>query len=84
MSNYKGTVLWLNASGGYGFLRPIHGGDVFVHFDEEELRRLRNLREGDPVEFDIKDSESGPQAQHVVAGTPSHQEHSGDTAQRQE
>ena len=49
-----GTVKWFNATKGFGFIQPDHGGkDVFVHISAVEKAGLNNLREGDKVNYDI-------------------------------
>jgi cold shock protein len=49
----------------YGFLRPLEGGeDVFVHasmVDAEEPPRP-----GDLVEYDVEETDEGPQARNVT------------------
>lgn len=49
-----GTVKWFNLNKGFGFIAPEDGGqDVFVHISALERAGLRNLNEGQRVEFDI-------------------------------
>ena len=49
-----GTVKWFNATKGFGFIQPDHGGkDVFVHISAVEKAGLNDLREGDKVNYDI-------------------------------
>ena len=62
----KGTVKWFNDSKGYGFIEQPDGDDVFVHFSAIEAEGFRTLAEGEEVEFEIRDSERGLQASHVV------------------
>ena len=62
-----GTVKWFDDSKGYGFITPSDGGkDVFVHFSAIESDGFRTLAEGEQVEFEIRDSERGRHAAHVV------------------
>jgi CspA family cold shock protein len=64
-----GTVKWFNSRKGFGFITPAEGEkDVFVHFsaikvDENEFA---TLNENDEVEFEVKQSEKGLEAQNVV------------------
>lgn len=62
----KGTVKWFNDSKGYGFIQQNEGEDVFVHFSAIEADGFRTLREGEVVEFEILESETGRQAAHVM------------------
>ncbi len=62
----QGTVRTF--SGTYGFITPDDGDrrDEFVHFTGIRGRGFRSLEEGQRVEFDIEDTERGPQAVDVV------------------
>ena len=62
----KGTVKWFNDSKGYGFIEQTEGDDVFVHFSAIEAEGFRTLAEGEHVEFEVRDSEKGPQAEKVI------------------
>jgi CspA family cold shock protein len=62
----KGTVKWFNDSKGYGFIEQPEGEDVFVHFSAIESEGFRTLAEGEEVEFEVRDSEKGLQAAHVM------------------
>jgi CspA family cold shock protein len=64
-----GTVKWFNAEKGFGFLEQAEGGpDVFVHFSAIKAQGYRELKEGEPVTFEIEQSPKGPQAANVVRG----------------
>ena len=65
-SRMKGTVKWFNDSKGYGFIEQPDGEDIFVHFSAIEAEGFRTLAEGEKVEFEIRDSEKGKQAAHVM------------------
>ena len=61
-----GTVKWLNAEKGFGFIAVDGGGDdVFVHYSAIESSGFRSLDEGQAVEFDIVQGPKGQQADHV-------------------
>jgi cold shock protein len=62
----KGTVKWFNDSKGYGFIKLSQGNDVFVHFSAIQADGFRTLNEGEEVEFEVRESERGPQATNVV------------------
>ena len=63
----QGTVKWFNADKGYGFIAVDGGRDVFVHFSAIQSDGYRSLEEGQRVEFDIENSDRGPQASAVRA-----------------
>jgi len=63
----QGTVKWFNADRGYGFIAVDGGRDVFVHFSAIQMDGYRSLEEGQRVEFEITQSDRGPQAEAVRA-----------------
>jgi len=62
----RGSVKWFNDQKGYGFITAEGQSDVFVHFSAIEGNGFRTLREGEQVEFEIKASERGAEASHVI------------------
>src|SRR5579871_5837299 len=56
-----GTVKWFNSQKGFGFIAPDQGGpDAFVHISAVERAGLRDLREGQKVDFElVSDRKSG-------------------------
>lgn len=60
-----GTVKWFNAEKGFGFISREDGSDVFVHFSAIQGDGFKTLEEGQPVTFDVEDSDRGPQAVNV-------------------
>jgi len=62
----RGMVKWFNDRKGYGFISAEGQSDVFVHFSAIEGNGFRTLREGEQVEFEIKASERGTEASHVI------------------
>jgi CspA family cold shock protein len=62
----RGTVKWFSDTKGYGFIAAEDQQDVFVHHSSIEGEGFRTLHEGETVEFDIKTSERGEEAAHVV------------------
>jgi CspA family cold shock protein len=63
----QGTVKWFNADKGYGFIAVDGGRDVFVHHTSIQADGYRSLEQGQRVEFEITQSDRGPQADLVKA-----------------
>jgi len=61
----QGIVKWFNDRKGYGFISQEESNDVFVHFSSIESTGYKTLSEGDRVEFDIEESDRGPEAKNV-------------------
>lgn len=62
----KGKVKWFNNAKGYGFISKEDGSDIFVHFSSIRGDGYKSLDEGQEVEFDVADTEKGPQAENVT------------------
>ena len=57
-----GTVKWFNHKKGFGFIeREASDKDLFVHHTEVE----GNINDGDKVEFEVGETEKGPNAVKV-------------------
>ena len=51
----NGTVKWLNAQKGYGFItNEATGEEVFVHFSAINAEGFKSLEEGQKVTFDTE------------------------------
>ena len=63
----KGTVKWFNNLKGFGFIiDEATGKDIFVHFSGLNMDGFKTLEEGQTVEFEVINSEKGPQAVNVT------------------
>lgn len=56
-----GKVKWFRDDKGFGFIEMSEGQDIFVHISQVS----EELKEGDSVEFVIKDGKKGPVATEV-------------------
>ncbi len=62
----QGRVKWFNNAKGYGFIVQEGGPEVFVHYSAIQGEGYKTLSEGQEVEFEISDSDKGPQATNVT------------------
>ncbi len=62
----QGTVKWFNAKKGWGFITDSEGNEIFVHFSKINMDGFKELKDGEAVEYDIEESDKGPQAVNVV------------------
>lgn len=64
MSNVvNGTVKWFNDAKGFGFITPDTGGeDLFAHFREIQGTGFKTLKEGQKVQFEVRNGPKGLQA----------------------
>lgn len=60
-----GRVKWFNENKGFGFIEDEAGNDVFVHYTAVQSQDNKILPEGAVVEFNLKETERGPQAEEV-------------------
>ncbi len=61
-----GKVKWFNQEKGFGFITDEANKDIFVHFSAIQSDGFKTLEEGQEVDFDVVESDRGPQAQNVV------------------
>ncbi|MBX7138147.1 MAG: cold shock domain-containing protein [Oligoflexia bacterium] len=60
---HKGVVKWFNDAKGFGFIEHPSGRDVFVHYSVIESEGFKTLKDGENVEYEIKE---GPKGLHAV------------------
>eukprot|EP00658_Telonema_sp_P-2_P053388 TRINITY_DN418_c0_g1_i2.p3 TRINITY_DN418_c0_g1~~TRINITY_DN418_c0_g1_i2.p3 ORF type:complete len:107 (-),score=20.15 TRINITY_DN418_c0_g1_i2:281-601(-) len=61
-----GTVKWYNPVKGYGFItQDQDGSDLFCHQSTIEVDGFRQLFKGDQVEYDVQETDRGPQTAAV-------------------
>jgi cold shock protein len=60
-----GVVKWFNDKKGYGFISRQSGKDLFVHYSSIASEGFRSLKEGDQVEFSVKEDAKGQAAADV-------------------
>ena len=62
----SGFVKWFDVKKGYGFISQDDSDeDVFVHFSNIDMEGFKKLDTGDIVDFELKDSDEGPEALNV-------------------
>ena len=61
----KGKVKWFDRKKGYGFISRNSGEDVFVHHTSIIADGFRSLKQGEMVEFLIKQDQKGQAAVEV-------------------
>jgi len=60
-----GTVKWFSLRKGYGFITKADGEDLFFHRSEVNQREGGLPDEGQKVEFQIRETNKGPEAFNV-------------------
>lgn len=65
-STLKGTVKWFNDAKGFGFIAHSSGRDVFVHYSVITSEGFKTLKDGETVEYELKEGPKGLQASKVV------------------
>lgn len=62
----KGQVKWFNDAKGFGFIEHETGKDVFVHYSVIEGEGFKTLKDGEEVEYSLKEGEKGLNASRVI------------------
>ena len=60
-----GVVKWFDTQRGYGFIGREQGDDVFVHIADVQQSGLTTLFEGQRLDFDMKETPKGLQAENI-------------------
>jgi cold shock protein len=61
----KGVVKWFNDAKGFGFIEHPSGKDVFVHYSVIQTEGFKTLKDGEQVEYEIKEGPKGLHAMRV-------------------
>jgi cold shock protein len=62
----NGKVKWFNDAKGYGFIEQEGGPDVFVHFSAIQMDGFKTLKEGQDVQFEVREGDKGLHAANVT------------------
>ncbi len=62
----KGVVKWFNDAKGFGFIEHTSGRDVFVHYSVIATEGFKTLKDGETVEYELKEGPKGLQASRVL------------------
>jgi len=65
-STLKGVVKWFNDAKGFGFIEHSSGRDVFVHYSVIAAEGFKTLKDGETVEYELKEGPKGLQAAKVT------------------
>ncbi len=65
-STLKGVVKWFNDAKGFGFIEHSSGRDVFVHYSVIAADGFKTLKDGETVEYELKEGPKGLQAAKVT------------------
>ncbi len=65
-STLKGVVKWFNDAKGFGFIEHSSGRDVFVHYSVITADGFKTLKDGETVEYELKEGPKGLQAAKVT------------------
>jgi len=62
----EGKVKWFDPKKGFGFIVGPQQQDVFVHYSQIEGDGFKSLKDGEPVNYELVESDKGLQARHVL------------------
>ena len=61
-----GKVKWFDTQKGHGVIQMENGKEIFVHHKAIQGHRFESLKEGEMVEFEIRQGSEGVYAESVV------------------
>jgi CspA family cold shock protein len=64
-STVRGKVKWFDAQKGYGFIERDGQKDVFVHYSVIQEQGYKSLTDGEEVDYELAETDRGPQARNV-------------------
>jgi cold shock protein len=67
---HRGIVKWFNDAKGFGFIEHETGRDVFVHYSVIETEGFKTLKDGEEVEYELREGDKGLNAARVVRKNP--------------
>lgn len=66
----RGIVKWFNDAKGFGFIEHETGRDVFVHYSVIETEGFKTLKDGEEVEYELREGDKGLNASRVLRKNP--------------
>jgi cold shock protein len=66
----RGIVKWFNDAKGFGFIEHETGRDVFVHYSVIEADGFKTLKDGEIVDYELKEGDKGLHAARVIRKEP--------------
>ncbi len=63
---HRGVVKWFNDAKGFGFIEHQSGRDVFVHYSVIESEGFKTLKDGEQVDYELKEGDKGLHAARVL------------------